>query len=204
MLAYQHTEPARTESTAKSRRSIDEEEPIKSPERQQEPTSESTAPSAELVGQLVKRGVSQGVAVKLAKGDPANIELQCAVFDWRVKTKHKMDIPGAYLKGMVERSDPPPEGYVKSTRTTQAKQQEHHQEQQAAQDKARRRMIDKKIMDYWQSLSEQQKTDTDALAVASLAPEARTVLDSMPKALKTLAIAEPRWEYIERQILRLN
>jgi hypothetical protein len=140
------------------------------------PSSAPAEPSAELVEELTKRGVSPSTARDLASKIPEQrIREKLAAFDWR---RIEMDgrvlkSPAGFLVQSIREDYEAPEGFrlqAERARATAAQRKrtrklEEEREQREAEEQELERLRLERIQNYWSSLAEDEQASLWAKAV---------------------------------------
>lgn len=206
IMLYQPGPKARAEYRAFTKRGLPTVVEIES----LEPVLPLITGQSELERDLIRHGVTAGVAAELAREFPEEkIQLQIEILDWRLagKKADKIDDPAAYLVGAIrsETGYAAPKGFTSKAereRRNEAKQAKARQEAEARRRKqveeASQRKEKQAILDYWESLTPEQQAQLQAAADAQADP-AELAKEIGP--LKTFGQTIRRHEYI-RQLLK--
>jgi hypothetical protein len=171
----------------RKRGSNGEHRPLFRPARQLDlapPAPEPEPEPTDLERELIGRGVTASTARELVRGFPEErIAAQVEAFDWLLEKRPKKvkESPGGYLASAIRGDYATPKGFESNAdrakreaaqreKTRQEAEAQRLKDETVAREKAERI----RVVDYWESLSREERSKLEAEAIAAAEPEQRS------------------------------
>ena len=186
IMLYQPGPKARAEFKAFTKRggpTVLEVEPLETP-----PFGALLEPS-ELERELIHRGVTPAKAIELVRcHSEEKIRAQIERLDWIAEKKPaKVDDPAAYLVGAIRDDYAAPKGFVSKVERRRREEARQAKDRQAAADRRRKqeeevevRRQKELVSGYWDVLTEGQKAEHDAAAIAQADADELKLIEAGP------------------------
>jgi hypothetical protein len=164
--------------------------------------------TAEIERELIRRGVTPATAAELIRqhGEEA-VAVQIEHLDWQVEKKPgKIADPAAWLVSAIKTGHAAPKGFESQAERQWREEAKQAKERQAAEARRRKREEEAEVRrqkelvsGYWDGLTEEQRAEHDAAAIARADAEDRKLIEAGPMRRFGLALLRDKYT---RELLR--